>query len=119
MVRPNKDRSGNAGDEQLERTFEELRSGLDQIDRLYPVDTPDLDWFWQMTLAEKRRLRRKLIRDLTTFWLMATIFLSVYLIAVHHLPTVYIVVAQLVIAVLPTVILIKKGRWTADEPYGQ
>lgn len=100
-------------------TIEQLRSGLDRVDDLYPVDIPNLEWFQQMTLAEKRKLRRKWVRDLALFWLVAVAVLCVYLTVFQQLPIAYIAIVQIVAAVLPTVVLIKKRRGIGDDPRGQ
>lgn len=118
-MKRNKDRASHLTDGETEGTIEQLRSGLEQLDHLYPVNTPNLEWFQQMTSAEKKRLRLKLTYDLAIFWFVAVAFLSVYFVISNYLPVIYLVVVHVVIAVLPTIILLKRKWRSGDEPYGQ
>lgn len=99
------------------QTIAKLRTGLDGLDQLYPVNTPDLEWFHQITVAEKQRLRKKFARDLLWFWIVAAALLSVYLVAFNHLPVRSIALVQVVATVLPIVALIGGRRWLAGDPH--
>lgn len=118
-MKRNKNKVKHLIDGETERTAEQLRSGLEHLDQLYPVNTPNLEWFEQMTLAEKKRLRRKLMYDLAIFWFVAVVLLSVYLVASNFIPAMYFVLLQVVVAVFPTIYLLSKGWRSRDEPYRQ
>ncbi|ARU61195.1 hypothetical protein CBW65_09220 [Tumebacillus avium] len=58
-------------------TLDEMKAGLDHLDRLHPVYTPDLQWFHARIAAEQKKLRRRLVQDLLLFWLVAAVVLTV------------------------------------------
>lgn len=113
----NKDTSHKLSDDETTHTADRLRSGLDRLDELYPVKTPSLEWFQQMTLAEKQRQRRKLMFDLSTFMCVAVAFLSIYFVASNHISLTYLIVVHVVMAILPTIALLKRRWRSGDELY--
>lgn len=98
---------------------QKLQSGLDWIERVYPIDTPGLEWFQHIVHVEKRRQRRDRFRDLGFFWLVAFVILSLYLIMVYRLPLNYFILIQILVAVLPILVSIRLVRRVGDETHGR
>jgi hypothetical protein len=96
-----------ANDEQ--KTLDELTQGLDRLDRLHPVYTPDLQWFQARVLAEQKKLRRRLIQDLLLFWLVAAVILTATLAVITRSPSPYLVIQALAI-LAPTVWLMRSRK---------
>jgi len=100
--------------EDTELGTKKLISELDKLDNIYPVKTPNIEWFQQVVLVEKKQLRRKFIRELALFLIVALTLLSTYLVAFHHFPLVVFVI-QIVLTILPIIVLTKKRERIADE----
>ncbi|MDN3015192.1 YxlC family protein [Paenibacillus sp. BSR1-1] len=67
----------------------EIQEGLNKMEQ-FPVYSPDLQWFEQMVLAEKKIIRKKLIRDLSIFFIVAIIILCGIMISLFQMPAVFI-----------------------------
>ncbi|NHM31785.1 YxlC family protein [Neobacillus terrae] len=72
------------------RTIDEIIQALDKIDHI-PVYSPDLHWFEQMILNEKQQYQKKLIRDLSLFFIIAAFILTGIIVSLSHKPIVFIV----------------------------
>jgi hypothetical protein len=68
----------------------ELQEGLNKVDQ-FPVYTPDLQWFEQIVLAEQENARKKLIRDVAIFALVAVVILSGIIVSLYHMPVIFII----------------------------
>ncbi|WP_223592981.1 YxlC family protein [Neobacillus bataviensis] len=66
-----------------------MQEGLNKMEQ-FPVYSPDLQWFEQMVLAEKQRIRKKLIRDLSIYLIVAIIILCGIMISLFQMPAVFI-----------------------------
>ncbi|MEH7333637.1 YxlC family protein [Neobacillus drentensis] len=66
-----------------------MQEGLNKMEQI-PVYSPDLQWFEQMVLVEKQRIRKKLIRDLSIFLIVAIIILCGIMISLFQMPAVFI-----------------------------
>ncbi|TCP52343.1 hypothetical protein EV586_11119 [Tumebacillus sp. BK434] len=93
-----------AHDEQS--TLDEMKKGLDQLDRLHPVYTPDLQWFQARIAAEQKKLRRRLLQDLLLFWLVAAVVLTVTLAVYTQNRSLYLILQALAVFV-PVVWLLR------------
>jgi hypothetical protein len=71
------------------RTIDEIKQGLEKIDHI-PVYSPDLHWFETMILNEKQQYKKKLIRDLTLFFIIAAFILTGIIVSLYHMPIVFI-----------------------------
>ncbi|WML49681.1 YxlC family protein [Neobacillus sp. PS3-34] len=79
--------------EQLNRedsqAISEINQGLESIDQ-FPVYTPDIQWFEQMIIEQKQLHRKKLIKDLTVFFIIALFILSGIVISLFNMPIIFI-----------------------------
>lgn len=80
--------SGQANKQDI-AAISELQKGLNKMDQ-FPVYSPDLQWFEQMVVAEKQRIRKKLIKDLSVFLIVAVIILSGIMVSLFQMPAVFI-----------------------------
>lgn len=69
----------------------ELQEGLQKIDQ-FPVYTPNLQWFEQIVIQEQQNKKKKLIKDLSVFFIVAFIILSGMIISLYHMPAIFILV---------------------------
>ena len=104
------------GNEQLNKqdadTIHELKEGLNKIDQL-SIYTPDLQWFEQMVIEEQQKARKKLIKDLALFFIVASIILSGMITSLYRMPIVFIFlqISALIFIVLYTAVRsIKKAN---------
>jgi Family of unknown function (DUF5345) len=90
--------------------IQDLQEGFNKIDQ-FPVYSPDLQWFEQMVMAEKMDLRKKLIKELSLFILLALLILSVITVSLYQMPVIFIVlqiITTIFIALYTGVRVIKK-----------
>jgi Flp pilus assembly protein TadB len=66
-----------------------LQQGLDQIET-FPVNTPNLQWFEQMVLAEQQKIKTKLKKDLFIFSIIALLILGGVMLSLYHIPILFI-----------------------------
>jgi Family of unknown function (DUF5345) len=66
-----------------------LHEGLSKVDQ-FPVYTPDLQWFEKMILTEKENSRKKLIKELSLFIMIALLILSGIIVSFYQIPVVFI-----------------------------
>ncbi|MFD2172199.1 YxlC family protein [Tumebacillus lipolyticus] len=97
----------SANDEQ--NTLDELNRGLRSLDDLHPVYTPDLQWFQAQILAEKKKLRRRLIQDLLLFWLVAAVIFTVTLTLFTQSKSLYLIL-QALATLVPAVWLLRARK---------
>lgn len=96
--------------EQDADVIQEIKQGLNKMDD-FPIHTPNLQWFEQLVLKEKQQIRKKLMRDLLVFSIVAFGVLSVVIISLYHMPAVFIglqIATTLFIAIYSWKSLIKK-----------
>jgi Flp pilus assembly protein TadB len=67
----------------------ELQEGLNKVDS-FPLYTPDLQWFEHMVLAEKQKLRKKLVKDLSIFMMIAICILTGIVVSLYQMPIIFI-----------------------------
>lgn len=104
------------GNEQQNKTdldaIHALQEGLNIIDE-FPVYTPELQWFEQMVLVEKHKNRKKLLRDLFVFLLVALLIISGIIVSLYHMPAVFIflqIITTVFIALYTSVRFVKKVK---------
>ena len=83
---------------------EELRSGLDQLDRLQPIYTPDRQWFSQFVAEGSKKQRQRLLRELLVFWLIAATALTGTLVTLNLMPTIFLWIQGTSLVILPIII---------------
>jgi Flp pilus assembly protein TadB len=68
----------------------ELQRGLNQMET-FPVNTPELQWFEQMVLAEQQKIKMKLKKDLFMFSIIALLILGGVMLSLYHIPILFII----------------------------
>ena len=97
-----------------EETVKQLVDGLEKLDQWHPVSTPNLHWFQQNVELEKKRIRKKMWKDLLTFIAFAVLLFSVMIAVVYHLPVIFIYIQLVGILLLPFA-LKKNKKEISDE----
>ena len=97
-----------------EETVKQLVDGLEKLDQWNPVSTPNLQWFQHNVELEKKRIRKKLWKDLLTFILFAVLLFSVMIAVVYHDPSIFLYI-QLVGIILLPLALKKNKKEVSDE----
>lgn len=99
-------------DEQQQVASQEKRiqEGLDAIDRWLPSEKPDQAWFLSFVIEQKKQARKKLLRELTVFWMCACIVVFILLMTLMQAPM-YFLVLQCILTfiLLFTVRIVHKG----------
>jgi hypothetical protein len=89
-----------------------IEEGLNTVDK-FPVYTPELQWFEHMVLAEQQKNRKKLIKDLSVFLLIALLIISGIIVSLYHMPSVFIflqIITTVFIALYTGVRFVKKVK---------
>ncbi|WP_419888784.1 YxlC family protein [Neobacillus niacini] len=66
-----------------------LQDGLSKVDQ-FPVYTPDLQWFENMVVTEKEKSRKKLMKELSLFLIIALLILSGIIVSFYQMPVVFL-----------------------------
>lgn len=66
-----------------------LQDGLSKVDQ-FPVYTPDLQWFENMVVTEKENNRKKLMKELSLFLIIALLILSGIIVSFYQMPVVFL-----------------------------
>lgn len=66
-----------------------LQDGLSKVDQ-FPVYTPDLQWFENMVVTEKESSRKKLMKELSLFLIIALLILSGIIVSFYQMPVVFL-----------------------------
>nr|WP_263328445.1 YxlC family protein [Neobacillus sp. Marseille-Q6967] len=83
-------KGGELQNKQDMRAVQELQEGLDKIER-FPVFTPDLQWFENIVVTEKEKSRKKLIKELSLFIMIAFIILSIIIVSLYQMPVIFLI----------------------------
>ncbi|QED47102.1 YxlC family protein [Cytobacillus dafuensis] len=76
-------------DEGLFEVIKEIELGLESVEKSDLVYTPNIEWFENLVVEEKRNIRKKLIFDVTLFTVVAMLVLSTILFALYSIPVVF------------------------------
>lgn len=106
---------GESKSEWEERESQLLRLGWDELDRLVDTPRPNREWFQQLVTIEKRKQRKRLFKELLLFWAVSATMFPMVLILVGRMTLGSIVLTQVILAVMPTVLLIKKEVVEVDR----
>lgn len=66
-----------------------LQDGLSKVDQ-FPVYTPDLQWFENMVIMEKEKNKKKLMKELSLFLMIALFILSGIIFSFYQMPVVFL-----------------------------
>lgn len=96
----------NQNRRQTESEWETLfRSELDKLDRLAEPNEPDGYQMKRMVEAVRKESRRKLVRDLTLFLLLAAVLLAGYVFVMVGRPGLFLAIQLAAVAAVPFVLL--------------
>ncbi len=70
----------------------ELQEGLNRMDSWVTPSVADLHVWEKLVVDERRSQRKKLIRELSIFWIIAAVVLVLGFLSITQLPIVYVMV---------------------------
>ncbi|MDZ5470165.1 YxlC family protein [Bacillus sp. 31A1R] len=76
--------------------FDELEEGFETLDKSFQIETPNMQFFEQMVANKQVELRKKLIKDISIFSIVALLVVSIVLYTLYQLPTVFYVLQGIV-----------------------
>lgn len=91
-------------DDEDELTVKQIKDGLEKLDEWHPGSAPNLQWFQESVETEKKRIRKKLWKDLLAFIAVAVLVLSVVIAVVYRQPVLYLYLQLAGIVLLPFVL---------------
>ncbi len=68
----------------------EIQEGFNKMDQ-FPVYTPDLHWFEQMVIDEQHNKRKRLVKDLSLFIIIAVVILTGIIVSLYQIPVIFII----------------------------
>lgn len=98
--------------EQEKAALAAIMQGLSKLDDI-PTNPPNVQWFEQFVQIEMQQNRKKLMKDLTLFTIIALGILSVIMVSLYQMPQLFIglqIVTTIFIAVYSGMSLFKKVR---------
>lgn len=87
-----------------ELTVKQLIDGLDKLDQLNAVSTPNLQWFQQTIELEKKRIKKKRWIDLLSFIFVAVCILAIVFSVTYRQPVFFLYFQLIGIILLPLAI---------------
>lgn len=90
-------RSNSPDREEHNETICAIQQSLQSLDDQYKADLPKIQWFEQMVIGEKERLRKKLIQDISLFGFIAMLILSLVIFSLYKVPIVFFIAQGAVI----------------------
>ncbi|MCH1627067.1 YxlC family protein [Fredinandcohnia quinoae] len=82
-------------------SIQEIKDALSKIDDHYQVFTPDLQVFEHLVIAEQQRQKKKFVRELLSFILIALLIMSGLLTALLQVPIAFFIVQGVASISLP------------------
>lgn len=83
--------------EENHEAIKAIQQSLQSLDNHYSSELPNLEWFEQMIICEKERLRKKLVTDIMLFAFIAIFILSLIIFSLYKLPIVFFIAQGAVI----------------------
>lgn len=78
-------------DENYLAAVKQIEEGLDSLEENVPVYTPDLQFFEHLVMEQKQTMKKKLMRDLAIFTVVALLIVSSVLFMLYQLPVVFFI----------------------------
>jgi len=72
-----------------------MKVGFDQLDEGVEIHTPSMEWFEHMVGEQTEVIRKKRIKEVTIFLMIAVIIVSMLLFTLYQLPTIFFAVQGL------------------------
>ena len=94
-------------EEGLSHVLMEVEQGLNMIEKNAPVYTPDLEWFENIVMEEKQKLKKKFIFDIAAFAIVSLLILSGVLFALYRIPVIFFTVQGVITAMIVAYFAIK------------
>ncbi|MDF2722946.1 MAG: hypothetical protein K0Q59_2621 [Paenibacillus sp.] len=107
--------NGNNGKTDADPLPARVAKELDRLDRLTEPVVPNEAFFEQLVAQGKRELRRRLIRDLSLFWLLAVAFLLAFGAATIGRPMLFIGIQLAAVALAPVFVLVSMRRKRVND----
>ncbi len=98
-----------------EQWEQELQMGLDRMDSWVSPSVGDLHMWEQLIVNERHLQRRKLVRELSYFWMIAAVVLILGFMSMTQLPIVYVVVQVATFLGFPLLWVLKVKKQVSDE----
>jgi len=76
--------------------IDELEEGLEMLDKSFPIETPNIQFFEQLVVNQKAEMRKKLIKDMSIFSVVALLVVGIVLYTLYQLPIVFYVLQGIV-----------------------
>ncbi|WP_108671949.1 YxlC family protein [Peribacillus acanthi] len=76
-------------EQEQEETIQKIEDSLQKMDDMFEVYTPDLRWFEEQVQLQKEMAKKKWIRELTIFSIIACLVLSAVLFTLVQLPMMF------------------------------
>ncbi|MDQ0268978.1 YxlC family protein [Cytobacillus purgationiresistens] len=76
--------------EMKDEVIEELTKGLDSLDQQAEIDVPNINWFENYVAEQKLTQRKRLIKDLCVFAIVALFVLSTVLFTLYQQPYIFL-----------------------------
>lgn len=89
MIENNKHMENQLSKEDAEFN-QSLNQSLEKLEQHFSVATPDLNWFEQKIVEQKKQVQKKWRRDLLLFSVIALVILSVMMTAMFQKPFLYL-----------------------------
>ncbi|WP_026584517.1 YxlC family protein [Bacillus sp. J33] len=83
-------------DESYLAAIKQIEDGLESLEENVPVYTPDLQFFEQLVIEQKQMMKKKLMKDLAIFIVMALLIVSSVLFMLYQLPVVFFILQGIV-----------------------
>lgn len=96
-------KGGEQHEDENKKAIKAINDALKKIDDHHAVFTPDLIWFEQLIIQEKEKARKKLVRDLLLFWMIAFLITGVLLFSFFQIPAMFIIIQGLATLSLPLI----------------
>ncbi|MFC4322106.1 YxlC family protein [Litchfieldia salsa] len=90
-----------------EELLTQINTNLNKVNQVYPIFTPELEWFQQMAESQQLALRKKLKKDLLIFSLCALFILSGVFISLIQAPKVFFIIQGLVSLSAPVIVYLQ------------
>lgn len=106
-----KDESSNLVDQ---KTVEELRQGMIQIDQAFLVFTPSLQWFEQKVIEEKKKNRKRFFLELGLFWIISLLIITIAGMVIYQKPIIFLFLQVVAFVILAYIALVKGREQVVD-----
>jgi len=94
--------------------IQQLKVALDELEQAIPVMTPNIQWFEQQVIEQRKMLKRRFIRDLSLFIILALVVLTLSFAAYNAIPQLFMLMQLVPFLVIPFYV-VQKARKRVSE----